>query len=113
MNALPSLNGSVGYIFTSCNLEIKNSRTVPFKDMVERFKVYDQPHRPESRTEEWLAGKRVDPRGKLIDSWPGDDGSVTLTGTLQSTFCMAVSIYQQVDWMHFTLHEYPQHYKRW
>src|ERR1700735_585264 len=43
MNAMPSLNGSVGYIFTSCNLDVKNSGNVRFKDMIERFKVYDQP----------------------------------------------------------------------
>jgi len=63
MNAMPSLNGSVGYIFTSCDLDVKNSMNVRFKDMIERFKVYDQPRRPEGRAEEWLAGKRVDSRG--------------------------------------------------
>lgn len=63
MNAMPSLNGSVGYIFTSCDLDVKNSGNVPFKDMIERFKVYDKPRRPEGRVEEWLAGERVDARG--------------------------------------------------
>ena len=63
MNALPALNGSVGYIFTSCDLDIKSSRNVRFKDLVDRFKVYDQPRRPISKDEEFLAGERVDARG--------------------------------------------------
>lgn len=64
MNALPSLNGSVGYIFTSCELDVKNSGDVKVKDMVDRFKVYDQPRRPEGKEEEWLAGERVNTRGE-------------------------------------------------
>ena len=63
MNALPSLNGSVGYLFTSCNLDVKGSGDVRFKDMVDRFKVFDRPRRPEGKEEEWLAGERVDTRG--------------------------------------------------
>ncbi|EIN10609.1 mitochondrial distribution and morphology protein 10 [Punctularia strigosozonata HHB-11173 SS5] len=66
MNALPSLNGSVGYIFTSCDLDIKNSGEVRFKDMVDRFKVYDQPRRPEGKEEVWLAGERVDTRADYL-----------------------------------------------
>ncbi|THH33670.1 hypothetical protein EUX98_g564 [Antrodiella citrinella] len=66
MNALPSLNGSVGYIFTSCDLDVKNSSDVRVKDMVDRFKVYDQPRRPEGKPEEWLAGERVDIRDYLL-----------------------------------------------
>ena len=64
MKTLPSLHGSIGYIFTSCDLDIKNSGDVRIKDMVERFRVYDQPRRPEGKPEEWLAGERVDTRGK-------------------------------------------------
>jgi mitochondrial distribution and morphology protein 10 len=82
MNAMPSLNGSVGYIFTSCNLDVKNSGNVRFKDMIERFKVYDQPRRPEGRTEEWLAGERVDSRGMPSECWSFDTVSITLTGRL-------------------------------
>lgn len=63
MNAMPSLNGSVGYIFTSCDLDVHSSADVRFKDMIERFRVYDQPKRPEGKGEEWLAGERVDTRG--------------------------------------------------
>ncbi|KAI0796586.1 mitochondrial distribution and morphology protein 10 [Abortiporus biennis] len=66
MNALPSLNGSIGYIFTSCDLDIKNSYDVRVKDMVDRFKVYDQPRRPEGKEEEWLAGERVNTRDYLL-----------------------------------------------
>ncbi|KAI9000927.1 mitochondrial distribution and morphology protein 10 [Trametes punicea] len=66
MNALPSLNGSVGYIFTSCNLDVKGSGDVRFKDMVDRFKIFDQPRRPEGKEEEWLAGERVDSRDYLL-----------------------------------------------
>ncbi|KAK7061549.1 mitochondrial distribution and morphology protein 10 [Favolaschia claudopus] len=66
MNAMPSLNGSVGYIFTSCDLDVKTSGDVRFKDMIERFRVYDQPRRPEGKEEEWLAGERVDKRDYLL-----------------------------------------------
>ncbi|KAI0034062.1 mitochondrial distribution and morphology protein 10 [Vararia minispora EC-137] len=66
MNALPSLNGSVGYIFTSCDLDIKNSGDVRFKDMVERFRIFDQPHKAVGNEEIWLAGKRIDTRDYLL-----------------------------------------------
>ena len=66
MTALPSLHGSVGYIFTSCNLNIQGSGTVRIKDMVERFTVFEQPRRPEGKEEEWLAGERIDKRGKYV-----------------------------------------------
>lgn len=69
MNALPSLHGSVGYIFTSCDLDIENSRNARLKDMVERFKVYDQPRKPEAKEEVWLAGERADNRGKYVISF--------------------------------------------
>ena len=65
MNALPSLNGSIGYIFSSCDLDLKSSGDVRFKDVVERFKVFGPPKRPEGKAEEWLAGERVDTRGEL------------------------------------------------
>ena len=63
MTAMPSLHGSVGYIFTSCDVDVKSSGNVRFKDMIEHFKVYDQPRKPESMEEEWLAGERVNNRG--------------------------------------------------
>ncbi|KAF8974771.1 mitochondrial distribution and morphology protein 10 [Flammula alnicola] len=66
MTAMPSLQGSVGYIFTSCDLNVKSSGNVRFKDMIERFKVYDQPRRPEAKDEEWLAGEKVHNRDYLL-----------------------------------------------
>ncbi|KAK0206159.1 mitochondrial distribution and morphology protein 10 [Desarmillaria ectypa] len=66
MNAMPSLNGSVGYIFTSCDLNVKGSGDIRFKDMIERFRVYDHPRRPEGKEDEWLAGQRVDARDYLL-----------------------------------------------
>ena len=71
MDALPSLHGSIGYIFTSCELDVQNSRNVQLKDMVERFKVYSQPRQPEGKEEEWLAGERVDTRGAYVCSVAG------------------------------------------
>ncbi|KZW04042.1 mitochondrial distribution and morphology protein 10 [Exidia glandulosa HHB12029] len=66
MNALPTLNGSVGYIFTSCEVNIPSSQDVRFKDTIERFKVFDQPRRPEPRDEVWQQGRRVDARDFLL-----------------------------------------------
>ncbi|KAG9017007.1 Mitochondrial distribution and morphology protein 10 [Tulasnella sp. JGI-2019a] len=66
MNALPSLNGSVGYIFTSCDLDVKGSNSVRFKDMIERFKVYDAPRIPESKEQIWQGGERIDTRDYLL-----------------------------------------------
>ena len=66
MTAMPSLSGSIGYIFTSCDLGVKSSGSVRFKDMLDRFKVYDQPRRPEGKEEEWLGGERADTRGAHI-----------------------------------------------
>ena len=68
MDALPSLHGSIGYIFTSCELDVQSSRNVQLKDMVERFKVYSQPRQPEGKPEEWLGGERVDTRGAHVCS---------------------------------------------
>ena len=66
MTALPTLNGSVGYIFTSCDLDIKSSGNTRVKDMIDRFRVYEQPRRPEGKEQEWLAGERVDTRGMCL-----------------------------------------------
>lgn len=71
MDALPSLHGSIGYIFTSCELDVQNSRNVQLKDMVERFKVCSQPQQPEGKRAEWLAGERVDIRGASACSIAG------------------------------------------
>lgn len=39
MNALPSLNGTFGYLFTSRPLDVGTSATVQLKDVVERFRI--------------------------------------------------------------------------
>lgn len=66
LNALPSLNGSVGYVFTSCDLQLESSTDVKLQEVVQRFKVYDQPRNPDPRAEVWLAGERIDRRGTVI-----------------------------------------------
>ncbi|KAF7331920.1 Mitochondrial distribution and morphology protein 10 [Mycena kentingensis (nom. inval.)] len=66
MNAMPSLNGSIGYIFSSSHLNIKSSGDVRFKDMLERFRVYEQPRRPDPKEEEFFQGKLVDKRDYLL-----------------------------------------------
>lgn len=66
LNALPSLNGSLGYIFTSCDLQLNSSTDVRIRDVVQHFKVYDQPRAPEARPEVWLGGERVDRRYYLM-----------------------------------------------
>jgi distribution and morphology protein 10 len=38
LNALPTLNGSIGYLYTSRPLDIGTSATVDFQDMVDRFR---------------------------------------------------------------------------
>lgn len=45
---------------------MQGSGNVQLKDMVERFKVYSQPRRPEGKDEEWLAGERADARDYLL-----------------------------------------------
>lgn len=64
MNALPSLTGAVGYIFSSCSLNLRSSGEARLKDMVDRFRIYEMPRTPEGKEEEWLAGERVDSRGE-------------------------------------------------
>ncbi|KAG8901478.1 Mitochondrial distribution and morphology protein 10 [Tulasnella sp. 403] len=69
MNALPALNGSVGYIFTSCDLDVKGSNNVRLKELIDRFKVYDTPRRPEGKEEVWqdylLYGRIYIPTARL------------------------------------------------
>ncbi|CAE7233783.1 unnamed protein product [Rhizoctonia solani] len=59
MNALPTLNGSIGYIFTSCDLDLKQSSSVPFKEVVDRFVIHDRPHRPSWKEEVFLGGRNI------------------------------------------------------
>ncbi|ELU45439.1 hypothetical protein AG1IA_00528 [Rhizoctonia solani AG-1 IA] len=66
MNALPTLNGSIGYIFTSCDLEMKHSATVPFKDVVDRFVIHDRPRRPIGKEEIFLGGRNINAKEYLL-----------------------------------------------
>ncbi|CCO27614.1 Mitochondrial distribution and morphology protein 10 AltName: Full=Mitochondrial inheritance component MDM10 [Rhizoctonia solani AG-1 IB] len=66
MNALPTLNGSIGYIFTSCDLELKQSATVPFKDVVDRFVIHDRPRRPIGKEELFLGGRNINAKEYLL-----------------------------------------------
>ena len=92
MSVLPSLSGSAGYIFSSCNLDLKSSGDARFKDLVDRFKIYDTPKRPEGKPEEWLAGKRVDTRGPSILQL-----DVSLLDTSQTIYYLGCCISQQAD----------------
>ncbi|EUC66355.1 distribution and morphology protein [Rhizoctonia solani AG-3 Rhs1AP] len=66
MNALPTLNGSIGYIFTSCDLDLKHSSTVPFKEVVDRFVIHDRPRRPTGKEEVFLGGRNIHAGGYLL-----------------------------------------------
>ncbi|CAO3637224.1 unnamed protein product [Cunninghamella echinulata] len=44
MNALPSLNGSIGYLFTSHPLDIGTSATVDFQDIVDQYRLQKVQH---------------------------------------------------------------------
>ncbi|WRT66738.1 uncharacterized protein IL334_003701 [Kwoniella shivajii] len=69
LDALPQLNGSIQYITTSEPLEeIGPSRSINFKDVVERFRVFPPPKRPLAKDEVWLGGKRVEGRDYLLYS---------------------------------------------
>ncbi|OCF75541.1 mitochondrial distribution and morphology protein 10 [Kwoniella mangroviensis CBS 8886] len=69
LDALPQLNGSIQYITTSEPLEqIGASRSIRFKDVVERFQVFPPPKRPLVKDEVWLAGKRIEGRDYLLYS---------------------------------------------
>jgi len=104
MDALPSLHGSVGYIFTSCELDVQNSHNVRLKDMVERFKVYSQPRQPEGKEEEWLAGERVDTKGEYVCSVIGLSIRRVYGTCPRQTICFTVECtFPPVEWMLYTL----------
>ncbi|KLT40453.1 hypothetical protein CC85DRAFT_308977 [Cutaneotrichosporon oleaginosum] len=68
LDALPQLNGSLSYITTSEPLTIGPSRTMPFRDVVERFRHFPAPRRPEGKPELWLGGRRIEGRDFLFYS---------------------------------------------
>ncbi|KAG0192615.1 Mitochondrial distribution and morphology protein 10 [Apophysomyces sp. BC1034] len=51
MNAFPSLNGSIGYLYTSRPLDVGTSASVDFQDMVDRFR-FKQPSSIKATDEE-------------------------------------------------------------
>ncbi|BEJ15546.1 hypothetical protein CspHIS471_0501510 [Cutaneotrichosporon sp. HIS471] len=68
LDALPQLNGSLSYITTSEPLTIGPSRTMPFRDVVERFRHYPPPTKPVGKPELWLGGRRIEGRDFLFYS---------------------------------------------
>jgi distribution and morphology protein 10 len=51
LTALPTLNGSLGYLYTSRELDIGTSATVDFQDLVDRFRiVVREPSKEENKT---------------------------------------------------------------
>ncbi|ORX37034.1 hypothetical protein BD324DRAFT_579492 [Kockovaella imperatae] len=67
LDALPQLNGAISYITTSRPL-IGPSRSIPFRHVVERFRVFPPPRRPLPKDEVWLRGKRIEGRDYLLYS---------------------------------------------
>ncbi|KAI9025351.1 hypothetical protein CLU79DRAFT_745199 [Phycomyces nitens] len=59
MNVLPSLNGSLGYLYTSRPLDIGTSATVDFKDLVDRFRVVQTKPSWESQDNDYLVYGRM------------------------------------------------------
>ncbi|KAG1179084.1 hypothetical protein G6F70_006007 [Rhizopus microsporus] len=46
LTVLPTLNGSLGYLYTSRELDIGTSATVDFQDLIDRFRIIvDEPHK--------------------------------------------------------------------
>ncbi|GMK56002.1 hypothetical protein CspeluHIS016_0210580 [Cutaneotrichosporon spelunceum] len=78
LDALPQLNGSLSYITTSQPLAVRlppssltqigPSSTMPFRDVVDRFRHYPPPKRPQGKPEVWLGGRRVEGRDFLFYS---------------------------------------------
>lgn len=42
-NAVPALHGNIGYIYTTRPLDIGNSATVEFQDLLDRFNIVTRP----------------------------------------------------------------------
>ncbi|RUS15715.1 mitochondrial distribution and morphology protein 10 [Endogone sp. FLAS-F59071] len=60
LNALPSLNGTIGYLFTSRPLDVGTSATVQPKDVVERFRIVSPELVSDSVEEGDLSRKKKD-----------------------------------------------------
>ncbi|KAI8379264.1 uncharacterized protein BYT42DRAFT_568246 [Radiomyces spectabilis] len=59
MSALPSLHGSIGYLYTSQPLDIGTSGTVDFQDMVDRFRIVHPSPSPDTPTKHYLLYGRM------------------------------------------------------
>ncbi|EIW67655.1 hypothetical protein TREMEDRAFT_33247 [Tremella mesenterica DSM 1558] len=69
LDALPQLNGAISYITTSEAIQgIGPSKSVPFRDVVERFRIYPPPKKPLPKDEIWLGGRRIEGRDYLLYS---------------------------------------------
>ncbi|KAK1925919.1 putative mitochondrial distribution and morphology protein 10 [Papiliotrema laurentii] len=69
LDALPQLNGAISYITTSEPLEeIGPSRSIPFRHVVERFRIYPPPKKPSPKPPVFLAGRRIEGRDYLLYS---------------------------------------------
>ncbi|KIR32166.1 mitochondrial distribution and morphology protein 10 [Cryptococcus deuterogattii MMRL2647] len=69
LDALPQLNGSISYITTSIPLdEIGSGRTIAFNSVIERFRIFPPPKRPQPKDEVWLGGRRIEGRDYLLYS---------------------------------------------
>lgn len=55
LNALPTLNGSLGYLYTSKPLDIGTSATVDFQEMIDRFRIIVKPPAKATTAQEYLA----------------------------------------------------------
>ncbi|RXK40020.1 mitochondrial distribution and morphology protein 10 [Tremella mesenterica] len=69
LDALPQLNGAISYITTSEAIQgIGPSKSIPFRDVVERFRIYPPPRKPLPKDEIWLGGRRIEGRDYLLYS---------------------------------------------
>ncbi|KAI8993636.1 hypothetical protein BDB01DRAFT_903122 [Pilobolus umbonatus] len=52
LNALPTLNGSLGYLYTSKDLDIGKSATVDYQEMIDRFRIIVHPPKKTEKQEQ-------------------------------------------------------------
>ncbi|CAG8433833.1 9596_t:CDS:10 [Ambispora gerdemannii] len=64
MNALPTLSGSIGYLFTSRPLLVDPSVRVPFEEVVDRFNIY---YSPQNEQQNLLENDDQENRVKIKD----------------------------------------------
>lgn len=59
LNVLPTLNGSLGYLYTSRPLEIGTSATVDFQDMIDRFRIIVKQPSTNAKDYQGIGGKEL------------------------------------------------------